>query len=102
MRSNRPASCANRSRMWTLSMDCLCDTSAFQAGDDVRADMIAEQTTVRDTTTGRVRMNMPNLIDPGVPGIDRERERVKAVSYTHLRAHETPEHLVCRLLLEKK
>src|SRR5678816_4746322 len=27
---------------------------------------------------------------------------VSAVSYTHLRAHETPEHLVCRLLLEKK
>src|SRR5678815_2651433 len=25
-----------------------------------------------------------------------ERE-VRAVSYTHLRAHETPEHLVCRL-----
>src|SRR5678815_121971 len=31
------------------------------------------------------------------------RELIKlAVSYTHLRAHETPEHLVCRLLLEKK
>eukprot|EP00658_Telonema_sp_P-2_P025395 TRINITY_DN20225_c0_g2_i3.p1 TRINITY_DN20225_c0_g2~~TRINITY_DN20225_c0_g2_i3.p1 ORF type:complete len:445 (-),score=63.27 TRINITY_DN20225_c0_g2_i3:54-1388(-) len=28
--------------------------------------------------------------------------RPKPVSYTHLRAHETPEHLVCRLLLEKK
>src|SRR5678815_5812259 len=27
---------------------------------------------------------------------------VYPVSYTHLRAHETPEHLVCRLLLEKK
>src|SRR5678816_2867175 len=27
---------------------------------------------------------------------------IGAVSYTHLRAHETPEHLVCRLLLEKK
>ena len=26
---------------------------------------------------------------------------VGTVSYTHLRAHETPEHLVCRLLLEK-
>ena len=26
---------------------------------------------------------------------------IEAVSYTHLRAHETPEHLVCRLLLEK-
>ena len=25
-----------------------------------------------------------------------------SVSYTHLRAHETPEQLVCRLLLEKK
>src|SRR5674536_41798 len=24
------------------------------------------------------------------------------VSYTHLRAHETPEHLVCRLLHKKK
>ena len=24
------------------------------------------------------------------------------VSYTHLRAHEHPEHLVCRLLLETK
>jgi len=27
---------------------------------------------------------------------------IETVSYTHLRAHETPEHLVCRLLLEKK
>src|SRR5678815_37458 len=27
-------------------------------------------------------------------------DAMKAVSYTHLRAHETPEHLVCRLLLE--
>src|SRR5678816_3185726 len=25
---------------------------------------------------------------------------MEAVSYAHLRAHETPEHLVCRLLLE--
>ena len=28
--------------------------------------------------------------------------RIGAVSYTHLRAHETREDLVCRLLLEKK
>src|SRR5678816_4746491 len=35
--------------------------------------------------------------DVARPGVARER----AVSYTHLRAHETPEHLVCRLLLEK-
>src|SRR5678815_4402137 len=31
-----------------------------------------------------------------------DRDAIKnPVSYTHLRAHETPEHLVCRLLLEK-
>src|SRR5678816_4765325 len=30
-----------------------------------------------------------------VAAVERE-----TVSYTHLRAHETPEHLVCRLLLE--
>src|SRR5665213_2801506 len=30
------------------------------------------------------------------------RERDMAVSYTHLRAHETGRNLVCRLLLEKK
>ena len=28
--------------------------------------------------------------------------QVETVPYTHIRAHETPEHLVCRLLLEKK
>eukprot|EP00658_Telonema_sp_P-2_P057214 TRINITY_DN45665_c0_g1_i1.p1 TRINITY_DN45665_c0_g1~~TRINITY_DN45665_c0_g1_i1.p1 ORF type:complete len:181 (+),score=35.98 TRINITY_DN45665_c0_g1_i1:192-734(+) len=33
---------------------------------------------------------------------EAQKLRVQAVSYTHLRAHETPEHLVCRLLLEKK
>ena len=31
-----------------------------------------------------------------------QRESMPLSLYTHLRAHETPEHLVCRLLLEKK
>ena len=31
-----------------------------------------------------------------------EADKLKAVSYTHLRAHETRHDLVCRLLLEKK
>src|SRR5678816_2788625 len=30
---------------------------------------------------------------------DRTALLIASVSYTHLRAHETPEHLVCRLLL---
>ena len=29
-------------------------------------------------------------------------KKIEAVSYTHLRAHETGRNLVCRLLLEKK
>ena len=36
-------------------------------------------------------------VDGGV-----ERPGIPAVSYTHLRAHETVLDLVCRLLLEKK
>eukprot|EP01017_Pseudomicrothorax_dubius_P031418 TRINITY_DN4006_c0_g2_i7.p1 TRINITY_DN4006_c0_g2~~TRINITY_DN4006_c0_g2_i7.p1 ORF type:complete len:423 (+),score=97.76 TRINITY_DN4006_c0_g2_i7:58-1326(+) len=38
------------------------------------------------------------------PSRDRKagEDHLETVSYTHLRAHETPEHLVCRLLLEKK
>eukprot|EP00658_Telonema_sp_P-2_P041427 TRINITY_DN29626_c0_g1_i1.p1 TRINITY_DN29626_c0_g1~~TRINITY_DN29626_c0_g1_i1.p1 ORF type:complete len:342 (+),score=57.17 TRINITY_DN29626_c0_g1_i1:153-1178(+) len=39
---------------------------------------------------------------PTIPPLLSEYMRFPAVSYTHLRAHETPEHLVCRLLLEKK
>jgi len=41
---------------------------------------------------------------PPPPPREREAEALKlaAVSYTHLRAHETSLHLVCRLLLEKK
>ena len=31
-----------------------------------------------------------------------ENIQITAVSYTHLRAHETLRYLVCRLLLEKK
>ena len=47
-----------------------------------------------------------NLGDPGLfPGVAELEERVVAmlgaVSYTHLRAHETVLDLVCRLLLEK-
>ena len=36
------------------------------------------------------------------PQLEKLGHEVKAVSYTHLRAHETVLDLVCRLLLEKK
>src|SRR5665213_1169190 len=35
-------------------------------------------------------------------GLEDSRPYSDAVSYTHLRAHETGRNLVCRLLLEKK
>ena len=37
-----------------------------------------------------------------LPILNNDPGQIDTVSYTHLRAHETPEHLVCRLLLEKK
>src|SRR5665254_22197 len=61
-----------------------------------------------DLETGSLRvMVSPRRIAvliTAVPEIQTPRENVQRglpVSYTHLRAHETPEHLVCRLLLEK-
>ncbi len=43
------------------------------------------------------------LGDPsGDPSGNTQGNSPGSVAYTHLRAHETPEHLVCRLRLEKK
>src|SRR5674536_386033 len=42
-----------------------------------------------------------DFVGQASPPVDPLRDP-EPVSYTHLRAHETPEHLVCRLLLEKK
>src|SRR5678815_2823183 len=54
---------------------------------------------IRDSVRGSERDRRDGRQPAG--GRSRSIGRV-AVSYTHLRAHETPEHLVCRLLLEKK
>eukprot|EP00658_Telonema_sp_P-2_P053924 TRINITY_DN4270_c0_g3_i1.p1 TRINITY_DN4270_c0_g3~~TRINITY_DN4270_c0_g3_i1.p1 ORF type:complete len:542 (-),score=73.84 TRINITY_DN4270_c0_g3_i1:59-1684(-) len=52
---------------------------------------------VHQTTSGQVHICFGHWRDLAVG-----RRGLQPVSYTHLRAHETPEHLVCRLLLEKK
>src|SRR5450759_2804507 len=44
----------------------------------------------------------PRTPEPDGIGDRCERVAHEAVSYTHLRAHETRHDLVCRLLLEKK
>ena len=44
--------------------------------------------------------------EPAIQALWRElrvyEQSIAPVSYTHLRAHDTPEHLVCRLPLGKK
>src|SRR5678815_4042098 len=40
----------------------------------------------------------PNFVIQNMTGASSMIAANYAVSYTHLRAHETPEHLVCRLL----
>src|SRR5678815_5050852 len=76
--------------------------------DQLRADGYQIQTARDgDEALRRLRTAWPDLliIDmmmPRMDGLTLARE-IKSqadlpVSYTHLRAHETPEHLVCRLL----
>ena len=50
--------------------------------------------------------NILKILEVNFKGVNvladqNQREGIKAVSYTHLRAHETGCYLVCRLLLEK-
>src|SRR5678816_4831419 len=56
--------------------------------------------TSRDVTLGAIYKTLGRLEDKGY--VSSRLGDPTPVSYTHLRAHETPEHLVCRLLLEKK
>ena len=53
--------------------------------------------TMKDTARCREKYGDRLLIMAGV-----EITYINGVSYKNLRAHETPEHLVCRLLLGKK
>ena len=55
---------------------------------------------LQDQPVGRAVGQRSHL--PGAPGLFAEVPGSRAVSYTHLRAHETVLDLVCRLLLEKK
>ena len=50
---------------------------------------------IKDLTPGMVQQLYDMLLT-------HDKRGARTVSYTHLRAHETPEHLVCRFLLEKK
>eukprot|EP00826_Nyctotherus_ovalis_P019733 TRINITY_DN16127_c0_g1_i1.p1 TRINITY_DN16127_c0_g1~~TRINITY_DN16127_c0_g1_i1.p1 ORF type:complete len:148 (-),score=10.01 TRINITY_DN16127_c0_g1_i1:7-450(-) len=77
--------------------------------DSVRVEYPLTANHILETLLGAlyplsVESKLRNDYEAAVLGIEPEskKEGYIAVSYTHLRAHETPEHLVCRLLLEKK
>src|SRR5678816_2215251 len=55
----------------------------------------------RDNVAGAAPRARGWVIQLGTGKRARRPATTAPVSYTHLRAHETPEHLVCRLLLEK-
>eukprot|EP00825_Cyclidium_porcatum_P049854 TRINITY_DN8706_c0_g1_i2.p2 TRINITY_DN8706_c0_g1~~TRINITY_DN8706_c0_g1_i2.p2 ORF type:complete len:217 (+),score=40.75 TRINITY_DN8706_c0_g1_i2:491-1141(+) len=61
-----------------------------QSNDKIGSLHLAENSKVQDNDNTRY------------SGSDNLQEIGRAVSYTHLRAHETRHDLVCRLLLEKK
>src|SRR5678815_878530 len=60
---------------------------------------------IEDLETGNIAFSGENDVTKptiGYYAVFITTEGIRSVFYTHLRAHETPEHLVCRLLLEKK
>src|SRR5674536_383287 len=69
-----------------------------------QAHLDLERMALSDSLTGLANRTLLNdRIQQAVARAERGAQPPAVpVSYTHLRAHETPEHLVCRLLLEKK
>src|SRR5678816_765947 len=74
----------------------------YQAGESLSKgteQLLQPDKTVLNPVVGDIASGLGsvggNILTSLIPGAG-------PVSYTHLRAHETPEHLVCRLLLEKK
>src|SRR5678809_1712810 len=86
------------------------ELGARTACDDVIRRTTQHEVGARLAQLGTIKQHADE-VDLGVVATARDamlkRQRadsvaVKAVSYTHLRAHETGRNLVCRLLLEKK
>ena len=95
---------AKRGKLFTKIIRELT-TSAREGGGDA-----ASNARLRSAIAAAKAANMPGdtmqkAIQRGtgeLPGVSYEEVYYEAVSYTHLRAHETVLDLVCRLLLEKK
>eukprot|EP00658_Telonema_sp_P-2_P027536 TRINITY_DN21241_c0_g1_i1.p1 TRINITY_DN21241_c0_g1~~TRINITY_DN21241_c0_g1_i1.p1 ORF type:complete len:288 (-),score=71.87 TRINITY_DN21241_c0_g1_i1:117-980(-) len=75
--------------------DILCAAAQEEVGNMTMAQLL-------ERTRHRKQEQQVELADAESRRRRGLEEACVPVSYTHLRAHETPEHLVCRLLLEKK
>ena len=74
------------------------NNSIEQIEDNKKLGRVIERFCIKNKIVGTF-FSTPQGVNTTLSGT---KNSLEAVSYTHLRAHETPEHLVCRLLLEKK
>src|SRR5678815_5632550 len=82
--------------LWRASGAALTDAEQSLAADGAIACFSSSLVPIARMLIAR-RSSRPGVMCHSHHGCSAE---MKPVSYTHLRAHETPEHLVCRLLLE--
>eukprot|EP00658_Telonema_sp_P-2_P033060 TRINITY_DN24342_c0_g1_i2.p1 TRINITY_DN24342_c0_g1~~TRINITY_DN24342_c0_g1_i2.p1 ORF type:complete len:543 (-),score=129.46 TRINITY_DN24342_c0_g1_i2:112-1740(-) len=86
--------------IWVVYSDLLLTSKAY-----MKQVSRVKQEWIRDLVDSMKHVNLAELTGKVTSNKRKEPEPEappEPVSYTHLRAHETPEHLVCRLLLEKK
>src|SRR5678815_5929183 len=62
---------------------------------NVQPPIVSIETVYRGASASVVETKITQVIENQIAGLEGV---ATPVSYTHLRAHETPEHLVCRLL----
>src|SRR5678816_3773424 len=84
-----------RSKVQCVEMDNLMGVLGVRRIDIMRNERIRELCGVKKGVYERINESMLRWF-----GHMERMDDSRSVSYTHLRAHETPEHLVCRLLLE--
>ena len=72
--------------------------------DKFISDKLSYYKSKRNFDLGSYKKNYVSALSPALSRriLTEKKIIARAVSYTHLRAHETREDLVCRLLLEKK
>ena len=85
--------------LWAGKQDLFFSAGSFVRGDGLGAGKDDLKSVAAMPTAASV-LRVKNIVTVFLHSM--QLPSVTPVSYTHLRAHETSCHLVCRLLLEKK